>query len=193
MEILEVIARSYPAIIILAGLLGLWLGIDRTFKKREEENKAIQVISFIVGLVLFVFPVLMVMFIKEDAVYSNYTILLMIIFGMALTARPFKELPLAFTVMIVAALGLFYLVLQLQNTEYGGDIPIKIVAIVLLVVIVIIFLISFMIEQVMDTLLYILGWGPFITILSLITAAQGVMIYVLSNHYGLLSYFGFGK
>ena len=48
----------------------------------------------------------------------------------------------------------------------------------ILVIVILIFIISFIQEQAMDLLLWVMGWGPYVTILSIIIIIQGVTLII---------------
>ncbi len=186
------IADYYTYVMIIVGLLGFLLGIDRILKKREEENKVLQALSFIGGLLMLAVPILLIYYIDTPGVYSNYTILLMLITGLSLNSRPFEKIPAAFAFVIIIAMGIIYMVWNLRtNKGIGGDIPIELVAVIIGGIVLVLFLLSYAFEQIMDVFLYMMGWGVFVGLVSALTLAQGVAIIVLKNHYGLLTYLGF--
>jgi len=192
--VLDIIAQNYTIVLIVSGLFGLLLGIDRMFKKREEENKVLQGIGFLFGFILLIMPAIIILGINEDGVYSNYTLLLMFLVGLALLARPMKDLPLAVTLSVIVALGGFIGIAIFSGSNGAGDLPLTLVAIIMLIVVFAILIATIFIEKVLDAVLVVLGWGPLITIFSLTSIAQGVLILThITNHYGLLQYLGFGQ
>lgn len=189
----EIMSDFYPFLMILIGILGVALGVDRILKKREEESKILQVLSFFGGLILLALPILMALIIDTDGVYSNYTLLLMFITGLSMNARPFEKMPAAFTLVSLVGIVLFALVLQLrEQSELISGIPLQTILIAIGGLILILFLMTFMAEQALDAFLFLLGWGFFVLIFSLLTLIQGVTILVTGNRYGILSFFGLG-
>lgn len=187
---LETVAQSYAWVIVLIGLLGAALGIDRTFKSREEESKVLQVLSFFAGLLMLGFPIVMLLKVGDSVTYSNYTILIMFILGLCLIARPLQRIPIAYLIVALLGVGLFFIILQSRDISLAEDIPIGIWAAAILIVLVLVFILSFLFEKIVDTLLSIMGWGPLVTIFSLTALAQGVVIGTgLSNKYGILKFF----
>ncbi len=189
----ELLGILYPYIMIIIGILGVALGIDRIFKKREEESKKLQVLSFFGGLVFLALPIVMVITIDTEGVYSNYTLLLMFLTGLSLNARPFEKIPAAFTIVSLIGILIFVLVLQLRQTsEFIQGIPLQYILIGIGVIILILFLMTFMAEQALDAFLFLLGWGLIVLVLSLLSLIQAIAILVTGNRYGLLSFVGFG-
>ncbi len=189
----EILGNFYPYVMILIGILGIALGVDRILKKREEESKLLQVLSFFGGLILLVLPIMMVFLIDTDGVYSNYTLLLMFLTGLSMNARPFEKVPAAFTIVSLVGIVLFVLVLQVrEQSELISGIPLQTILIVIGILILILFLMTFMAEQALDAFLFLLGWGLLVLLFSLLTVVQAVTILITGNRYGLLSFIGFG-
>ena len=188
--VLETVAKSYAWVIVLTGLIGAALWIDRTFKSREKESKVLQVLSFFAGLLMLGFPIIMLFQLGHSVTYSNYTILIMFIFGLSLIARPLQRIPIAYLIVALFGLGLFFIILQSRDVSLAGDIPIGIWAVAILIVLVLVFILSFLFEKIVDTLLAIMGWGPLVTIFSLTALAQGLVIGTgLSSRYGIFEFF----
>ncbi len=189
----ELLIDFYIYPMILIGLLGVALGVDRILKKREEESRVLQVLSFFGGLILLALPILMVLYIDVEGVYSNYTLLLMFLTGLSLNARPFEKMPAAFTIVTLLGIIAFIGVLQFRKTSSSaGDIPIEIILIAIGVIMAVLFIMTFIAEQALDAFLFILGWGFLVLVFSLLSIAQAVAILVTDNRYGLLSFFGLG-
>lgn len=188
--VLETVAKSYAWVIVLTGLLGAVLGIDRTFKSREKESKVLQVLSFFAGLLMLGFPIVMLVKVGHSVTYSNYTILIMFVLGLSLIARPLQRIPIAYLIVALLGLGMFFIILQSKDVSLAEDIPIGIWAVAILILLVLVFILSFLFEKIVDTLLAIMGWGPLVTIFSLAALAQGVVIGTgLSNKYGIFEFF----
>ncbi len=192
--VLDIIAQNYTIVLIVSGLLGVILGIDRMFKKREEESKVLQGLGFVFGFILLIMPAIIIYSIDQEGVYSNYTLLLMFLVGLSLLARPMKDLPLAVTLSVIVALGGFIGIALLVGRDGASDLPITLVAIIMLFVVFIILIATLFIEKTLDAVLVVLGWGPLITIFSLTSVIQGTLILAgITNHYGILYYLGFGQ
>ena len=91
MPMLHTVAMRYALVLVLCGLLGVALGINRTIKRREKESLLLQVLSALAGVVVLVMPLIMVLQINQRGVYTAATVLLMIVFSLCLLARPLKK------------------------------------------------------------------------------------------------------
>jgi hypothetical protein len=114
----------------------------------------------------------------EEDLVTNYTLLFGMLMGMSLIARPFKKLPLAFVISVIVALGLlaFLTISSGAEVTFFGALPLEVLLIGVMAIVLIVFIISFVQEKAIDGLLFILGWGPVITILGLALIAQGITL-----------------
>ena len=173
---LHTVAMRYALVLVLCGLLGVALGINRTLKRREKENLLLQVLSALGGLVVLVMPLVMVLEINEKGVYTAATMLLMIVLSLCLLARPLKKIPIAFIVVTAAGVGLLWVAMKFRGTTLGGDIPIELGIAGIIVLLAVLFVLSFMVETVVDAVLSALGWGAVVTIVSAFALIHGALI-----------------
>ena len=173
---LHTVAMRYALVLVLCGLLGVALGINRTLKRREKENLLLQVLSALGGLVVLVMPLVMVLEINEKGVYTAATMLLMIVLSLCLLARPLKKIPIAFIVVTAAGVGLLWVAMKFRGTTLGGGIPIELGIAGIIVLLAVLFVLSFMVETVVDAVLSALGWGAVVTIVSALALIHGALI-----------------
>ena len=188
------LSGHYELFLIVAGIVGIVLAIERLLHSDDDESKLVKVVSILIALVMFALVPMMIILINKPSIYSNYTLFLLIVFGLALLAHPLKELPLAFislAVIVLLVIILFAIIYKRSTTLQ--DIPLEIFAIVIGVALIIVFIGSFFFEKILDGFFAVLGWSPIILALALLTLAQGAMVYILGNHYGMLSFFGLGS
>ncbi len=166
----------YPWVLLLAGSLGVALGINRTFRSKSKESGLLKFLGLVGGIVMLALPTLVVM--QDVAVerMAPTTLLVMLLVGLSFTSRAMRRIPLAF--LIVGALGILFLLLalQLQSSEFGAKLPMTIVAAVLLLILGGVFAVSLVVEAVLDLFLAILGWGPLVTVIAALAATQGLLI-----------------
>ena len=170
------IVGGYPWIMLLVGLLGLAVGIDRTLKSRIKESGFLKALGLVGGIVMLALPILIM--VRGAAVerITPLTLALMFLLGFCLTSRAMRRVPITFLIVAAASIGLFLLALQLQSSELGAKLPITIVAIVFLAVLGGVFAASLVFETALDGFLAILGWGPLVTVIAGVAAAQGLLI-----------------
>ncbi len=190
MAILEFMTDEpvYQIIMIIVGIIGVTLGIDRTIESDEEESSILQFIGPIGALVIFA---VLVLSIENDAGYTKYTLVFMIFFGLSLIAKPFRKLPIAFVISSVIGLALFYFVYTEsdQDDEIFSAIPLKWLIAAIIGIILLVFIISFVQEQAMDIMLWLIGWGPLVTAFSAIIIVQGITLWAeLPDEDGILGY-----
>ena len=176
MPLLDTLAVRYALVLVLCGVLGVALGINRTIKRREKESLVFQVLSAIGGLVVLATPTVMVLHIKPKGAYTAATLLLMIVLSLCLLARPLKKVPIAFITVTAAGVCLLWAALKLRGTPLGGRIPIEFVIGATIVVLAALFVLAFAFEAFVDTVLSVVGLGLVVTIVSTIALIHGALI-----------------
>jgi lysylphosphatidylglycerol synthetase-like protein (DUF2156 family) len=170
------LAMHYAWVLVLCGVVGVALGINRTVKRRENESRILQLLSAIGGLVVLALPTVMVLHIKPTGVYTAATLLLMIVFSLCLLARPLKKIPIAFTAVTASGVFLLWGAMRLRGTAFEERIPMEFVVGAIVVILAALFLLCFALEAAVDTVLTILGWGLVITLVSAIAVIHGALI-----------------
>jgi len=182
------LATYVPWLLSASGLLGVVLGVNRTLKRRENESKLLQVISFLAGAVLFAAPVAMVLYGGHSSEVSGGSILLMLLLAICLVGRALKKLPMAFIIVAVMGTGLFWLFSYIKQFSFAGDVPTQTVALVIAVLILIVFGISFVIEKTIDLFLGLISLGPVVFIVAGVALIQGLLTGLhITDHHGLLN------
>jgi len=176
MPILHIVAVRYALVLVLCGLLGVALGINRTMKRREKENLLLQMLSALGGIVVLGMPLVMVLQINQKGVYTAATVLLMIVFSLCLLARPLKKIPIAFIVVTAAGVGLLWVAMKFRGTTLGGSISMELGIVAVIVILAVLFVLSFMVETFVDAVLSALGWGAVVTIVSAVALVHGTLI-----------------
>lgn len=170
------LVAGYPWVSLLAGLLGLVLGIDRTFNRKKNESRLLRYLALIGGIVMLALPTFVVLASATVAQVAPITLLIMLLLGLCLLARAMKRIPITFLAVGAAGIGLLLLALQLQDTSLGGRVPMSIVAVVLLLILGGVFAATFMVEGALDIFLACLGSGPLVAMVGVVAAAQGLLI-----------------
>ena len=170
------LVSGFPWVLLLVGLLGLVLGFDRTFHRKKNESRPLRVLALVGGVVILALPTFVVLEGASSTPIAPITLLLMLLLGLCLLARALKRVPITFLVVGAVGIGLLILALQLQDTSLGGELPMTVVAVVLLLLLGGVFAASFVVEGALDTFLAMLGWGPLVAVVGLVAAAQGLLI-----------------
>lgn len=176
MPALSSLAMHYAWVLVLCGVLGVALGIDRTVKRRENESFILQLLSAVGGLVVLAMPTVMVLHIKSKGVYTAATLLLMIVLSLCLLARPLKKIPITFTVVTAAGVCLLWGALRLRGTALGERISMEFVVVAIIAILAALFILCFAFEAAVDTVLTVLGLGLAITLVSAIALIHGALI-----------------
>ena len=167
---------GYAWILLVVGALGVLLGIDRTFSRKKNESRVLRLLGFLGGVVMLALPSIVVLRGTDADRIAPVSLLLMLVLALCLLARTLKAVPITFLVVGAVGLGLLILALQLQDSELGGELPMTVVAVVLLLVLGGVFVASLLFEAVVDSFLAILGWGPVVAVIGAAAALQGVLI-----------------
>lgn len=175
-------------LLLVTGALGIALGVNRTLKRRSKESKLLQAVSFLAGVLLLGAPVGLVLQAGQGPPVSGVSILLMMALGICLTARALKSIPLAFIIVAVVGTGLFWLLSQVKQVSFAGDVPTHTIALAIAILLVVVFGISFIIEKTIDLFLGLLSLGPVVFIVAAAALVQGVLVGLhITDHHGLLN------
>jgi len=182
-----VIATYIPWLLLATGALGVVLGVNRTLKRRENQSKLLQVLSFLSGAVLLAAPVVMVLQSGKGPAVSGVSILLMLLLAICLMGRALKNLPIAFIIAVVTGTGLFWLFSYFKQLSFLiGDVSTQTIALVIAILLLIVFGISFFVEKAIDLVLAILSIGPIVFITAGAALIQGLLVGLkITDHYGL--------
>ncbi len=170
------LVAAYPWVLVLVGLLGTTLGVDRTFKSKTDESRLLMGLGLVGGIMMLALPILVVVRGADYGPFAPFTLLVMLLLGLCLIARAMRRIPITFLIVSAAGLGLLILALQLQSEEVVDKLPLTVVALVMLAVLGGVFAVSKVFETVLDTFLAILGWGPMVAVVAGVAAAQGFLI-----------------
>ncbi len=182
------IAAYGPWLLLATGALGVVLGVNRTLKRRTQESTMLQAVSFLAGVLLLAAPVGLVLQAGEGPPVSGGSILLMLVLGICLTARALKSIPLAFIIVAVMGTGLFWLLSQIKQVSFAGDVPTHAIALAIAILLVLVFGISFIVEKTIDLFLGLLSLGPVVFVVAAAALIQGVLIGLhITDHHGLLN------
>jgi len=182
------IATYYPWLLLTTGALGVALGVNRTLKRSKEESKALKALSVVAGMLLLAAPIGMVLQAGKGPAVSGASVLLMLLLGICLVARALKSIPLAFIIVAVMGTGLFWLLSQVRQVSFAGDVPTQTIALAIAILLVIVFGVSFLVEKTIDLFLGLLGLGPVVLIVAAAALIQGLVIGLrITDHHGLLN------
>lgn len=185
------IATYYPWLLLTTGALGVALGVNRTLKRRKEESNALKALSVVAGVLLLAAPIGMVLQAGKGPAVSGASVLLMLLLGICLVARALKSIPLAFIIVAVIGTGLFWLLSQVKQVSFAGDVPTQTIALAIAILLVIVFGVSFLVEKTLDLFLGLLGLGPVVLIVAAVALIQGLLIGLrITDYHGLLNLLG---
>jgi hypothetical protein len=170
------LVAAYPWVLVVVGLLGTTLGLDRAFKSKENESRLLMGLGLMGGIAMLALPILVVVRGADYGPIAPFTLLIMLLLGLCLIARAMRRIPITFLVVSAVGLGLLILALQLQGEEVVDKLPLTVVALVILAVLGVVFAVSKVFEAVLDTFLAILGWGPVVAVVAGVAAVQGFLI-----------------
>jgi hypothetical protein len=172
----ELLVQGYPWVLTLVGLLGLWLGLDRTFNRKENESLLLRALALVGGVLMLALPSFIVLASSGSENIAPVTLLIMLVLGLAMLARALRKVPITFLVVGGLGVGALFLALQLQDSSFGGTVPMTVVAVVMLALLIGVFAASFAFESTLDIFLGILGWGPLVAAFGLLAVIQGLLV-----------------
>jgi hypothetical protein len=187
------ISTLYVLGLLVAGLLGTVMGINRALKTREHESPALQSISTITGVLLIAISAYSMFTAGGTVGSARYAVPFMMILGLSLSARWLESIHVAAVLILLFGLSLLFVLsqggmpqsltdlLQKQNTR-------KLIIIATIVVGGGLILMVSTIEKVVDLVLDILGQGLVVTAVSIIGAVHAMLILSSSDSRGLMKY-----
>jgi hypothetical protein len=182
------IATYIPWLLSASGMLGVVLGVNRSLKRRQDDSKLLQVISFLTGIVLSAAPVAIVLRSGRQSEVSGVFNLLVLLLAICLVGQPLKDLPLSFIVVAAAGTGLFWLFSSMRQFSFAGDVPTQVIALAAAVLILLVFGVSFFIEKGIDLFLGLISRGPIVFIVAASALIHGLLIGLhITDHHGLLN------
>lgn len=173
---MSALVSGYPWVVLLVGLVGVVMGIDRTINFKKNESAVLRILALVGGIVMLILPILIVLQGAGGEGVAPLTLLLMLLLGLSMCARGMRRVPITFLVVAAAGLGLLLVALRLSDVPVVGEIPMAIVVIGMLLVLGGVFAASFTVETALDSFLGVLGWGPLVTVIGVLAAAQGLLI-----------------
>ena len=189
--VVAALVSGYPWVLLVVGLIGLWMGIDRTFNAKKNESDLLRLLALVGGLVMLALPIAMVVQGSDGEAIAPITLILMLLLGLSLCARAMKRVPMTFLIVAASGLGLFLLAMQLGDVPIVGKVPMSIVAVVMLLILGGVFAATFAVESALDVFLGILGWGPLVAAIAILAAGQGAVIaFGVTGAAGLAEYLG---
>lgn len=183
----------YSWALLLAGLLGAIMGINRTLKTREHESPVLQTLSTFAGILLIALSAYSMFTAGGTVGGSRYVIPFMMVLGLSLCARWLERVPVTAVLLLVLGLGILYALgqggmpqsvtelFQKQNTR-------KLMIIAAIVAGGAVILLLTTVEKVVDLVLDLLGQGLVVTVISVIGAAHAVLVLSTGNSRGLLRF-----
>jgi len=178
--------------LLIAGLLGTVMGVNRALKTRGNENNVLQSLSTVMGMLLITSSVYSV-FTTGSSGSGSLTVPFMMILGLSLCARWLESIPVSIVFILALGLAILYVLshgglphslaeaLQKQNVR-------KYLLIIALVIAAAILLMISTVEKIVDVFLNILGQGPVVIALSVISVVHAALILFSGNSRGLLKY-----
>lgn len=192
-----------PPILFIAGLLGLFYGINKLMKTSKHESVMLKYIALGTSIVIGIVNILVILewkvlpFLEMTSATVDVhwlTVFLIFMAGSTMLADPLKDTPVAAIVGIIAfgaISGLFLLISDFSEGIFKpqllGTIPIPLSLLILIIVIVValIFALTFISEFTIDRILEIISWAPIVIIFSALLAIQGILIVLLEDAGGI--------
>lgn len=191
-------------LLIIFGVIALIFGLEKVLDKIpgiggkiDVEDFDSKVMRWLTGL-FSIFAVIWVFLIWfANVEYHWFTVLLLFAYSIVLLSHPIRELEgwkifLLFIPIILISFGALFISGNKQVRFVGNIIiPLWLIFLVVSLIFIILFLIIFFVEETaVDPFLYIIGWSPWVVILSILVLLQGLaMILSDGDISGLGHYF----
>jgi hypothetical protein len=185
------ILTLYALGLLLAGLLGTVMGVNRTFRTRENENAGLQLASTVAGVLMIAVAVYGLL--GGSVAVARYVVLFMLILGLSLSARWLESIPVTVVLILLVALAVVVVLAQGGMPQSIGELlqkqgMRKFITIAAIVVGAAVVLMASTVEKLMDLVLDILGQGLVVTALSVIGAAHAVVALAFADGRGLVRF-----
>jgi hypothetical protein len=187
------ISTLYVMGLLVAGLLGTVMGINRTLKTREHESPVLQSISTVVGVLLIAISTYSMFTAGGTVGSARYAVPFMLLLGLSLSARWLESIHVTAVLLLLLGLSILFVLgqgglpqsitelLQKQNTR-------KLIIIAAMVVGGGITLAASLVEKLVDLVLDILGQGLVVLAISVIGAVHAMLILSSNDNRGLIKY-----
>jgi hypothetical protein len=178
---------------LVAGCIGLVMGINRTIKTREHESRALQTLSAIAGFLLIGASVYAIFTPGALTARASYAIPFMMILGLSLSARQLESIPVVAVFLLILGLGVLYVVghggmphslnelLRMRNPK------IMIVSVVIIICGFVVLAMTTM-EMLVDMVLHALGQGIVVIVVSAISVVHAGLVLFTGDGRGLLKF-----
>lgn len=178
---------------LVAGCLGVVMGVNRTIKTREHESRALQNLSAILGVLLIGASIYTIVTSGGLTVRTSYSVLFMLILGLSLSARQLGSIPIVAVVILILGLGGLYVfghagmphsfheLLQTRNPK---------ILIISVVIVICGFVVLAMttVEMLVHMVLNALGQGIVVIVLSAISMIHAGLVLFTGDGRGLLKF-----
>jgi hypothetical protein len=180
-------------LILAAGCLGVVMGINRTIKTSEHESRALQNLSAIAGVLLIVASIYTIVTSGGLTVRTSYTILLMLILGLSLSARQLGSIPIVAVVILILGLGGLYVFGHTDMPHNFHELlrmrsPKIMIISVVIVICGFVVLAMTTVEMLVHMVLNVLGQGIVVIVLSAISMIHAGLILFTGDGRGLLKF-----
>jgi len=183
----------YLWLTLAAGCLGMVMGINRTFKSREDESRALQTLSALSGVLLIGVSIYAIVTSGGLTVRTSSAIPFTMILGLSLCARQLGSIPIAAVVILILALGGLYIVdhagiphsldelLQMRS-------PKLMIVSVVIVICGIVVLAMTTVETLAHMVLNALGQGIVVIVVSVISMIHAGLVLFTGDWRGILKF-----
>jgi len=182
-------------LLLIAGCLGLVMGINRTIRTREHEGRSLQNLSGIAGILLIGAALYGLFSLSSGSIISrtSYAVPFMMIFGLSLCARQLEGIPVTAVFILIVGLGVLYVIghgglpHSLEALVHKQTVR-KLIMIGVIVIGSVFVMTVFTMEKLVDLVLNALGLGLVVIVLSAISIVHAGLVLFTKNSHGLLKF-----
>ncbi|OLS21521.1 MAG: hypothetical protein HeimC3_35050 [Candidatus Heimdallarchaeota archaeon LC_3] len=190
-------------LLIVMGLVSLLFGLERVLDKvpgiggkidvDDFDTKVMKYLTIIFSAVAVVWALLLM--VAENVNYHWFTMVLLFTYSIVLLSHPIKNLEgwkmflLLLPIIIITFVAFYFSGNREINLPGDISIPMWTIFLLILFLFVILFLIIFFVEEsAIDPFLAIVGWSPWVVVLSIIVILQGLAL-ILSDDIGGIAFY----
>jgi hypothetical protein len=179
---------------LAAGCLGVVMGINRTIETRERENRTLQALSAVSGVLLIGASLYAIYTSGDLTSRTSHAIPFMMILGLSLSARQLDRIPVVAGFILILGLGGLYVfvvhggmqqslheLLQMRNPK------ILIISVVIVICGFVVLAMTIM-EMLVHMVLNALGKGIVVTVVSAVSAIHAGLVLFTGDGRGLLKF-----
>ncbi|MFW9928757.1 MAG: hypothetical protein ACFFD1_05155, partial [Candidatus Thorarchaeota archaeon] len=166
--------------------------------KIDTKDKDTMVMKYLTMIFSILSVIWALILMWTDVDYHWFTLFLLFAYAVVLLSHPVKDFEgwkvflLLFPLLIILFGALWLTHDRQAHIPLVGNIPLLIIFLVITLAFIVIFLIIFFVEETaVDPFLAIIGWAPWVVLLSIVVILQGLIMLITQDTQGLTHYISY--